>query len=1329
MGQTLCEKNRPSHPFPGQEPRGNGRFRHRSLRYRRLPVINSPSYGGEKQRDGDMSSLLVVVVSGLVVAIPVVSIVENPAAEKWFATVDNGAPGATQSVETISEPGRTWLKWTVLTNTDGQFTGYGIQQNVRLDLSGVETLRWRWMTSGRYLQLQFWAGNRLAFWDTASLPPGQWKTETVPLSRFHFLGGFEPGDWARITRIGLRIADCFAGYQEGTRYEIGLAFVHGYYGLGQPGPRPPAPAALTLRETNEALSVGSDRYRVELSKHRLVMQLFLPGENDLLAASPSGLFWGFDVEKGRSFDAAPVYQVIERSPQRIILAAAAEFPLPDRDAILITFLFLPDRFYTTVKYCTPLDTGYVCTRFAPSGDAVKGLFDHYAFRDDAEALHIGSFAEYEPRAGFGVSTFDTDGDFLRPMSSRGLSATKPYLYLWKEGAGRGLATVYLGYADLWRWHTDNCHFCYYTPTMDYFHLGLGNAPDCHAARSACFYIDRAGDPALIDQVVVPEILAQASTLPLDARVPAGFTIRTDTGETARAVLAKLSHTWGNHMHWIGCGWGNNGDDVLASSVDLSERMLEFGAAGGVNFDMVGVERLATERPAALEKLRRLLATGRLEVLGGTYGQPLGSLHGAEANVRQLQWGVRVSQQCLGVTPKIFWEEEFYFFPQLPQLLRLMGFEGACLYFQRTWMTPYFPREQDTSVVAWEGPDGSRLRSAAATAITRWMPSRFDPVEVAKTAVAQQATQPLIVDWNELAGSFCEADWYKPVYESMTRFGIKPTTLSDYLASYDGPEPTRAYRMDETFVGLPWGKCGDQVRRADKRIENTLTAAEALAAAASVEGLPYPTDVLTEAWKNLLIFQGHDVHICEGVLRHAYPRYMQAAEDLAQRALQETATACAQRVDTRHPGALAAAVVFNSLPWPRSGPVEAVLPEDLSLPGALAVEDTQGRLSPAQRLADGRLLFVARHVPALGYQTFWLVPGPANTDLKTSPDGLQVENSVLRVEVDASGAVRSLRMAGGQELLSADTPNGELRATIKGTAVSSSTCGPSVRLIEAGPVRVMVEATGALTAHVRFSNRVIVYSGLPWLVFETDAQVEEELDGMMTGSLRRVFTPAFTATYYHDWPFGVSETAMTNEFRKSFPFRPTGREDVVRNHVTGLNLLDCQGSKVGLLYVHDGNQAFLRDGALIANILSCYDPWDEGYYPTHQSFRSALIAHGPWLNSDRLRAAIEFNTAMPAVVGPCREGPWPASRSWLEMETPGVMTSAFYRDGAHLFLRLYDVDGQARQVLLRPSFRVASAELVNLRGDTIRPLTTENGAILLDLRPYQIATIRITPAPP
>jgi alpha-mannosidase len=1251
------------------------------------------------------------------------SIVDKPTADGWRTSVDDNAPGATQSVAAIADAGGSWLKWSVTTNRDGKFTGYELLRDVSLDLSAVETLRWRWMTVGTYLQIQFWAGDKLAYWDSADLKPGQWRTETLAPAQFHLLAGFTPADWAHVTRIGLRIADSFGGYQEGTRYDIGLAFVHGYGPVPAPGPRVTPPAALTVDDGAKLLSVGSASYRVELSRDKLGMQLYLPDSGRLTPLSKSGFFWGFDQDKARSFDAKPVYEIVEKSPGKVVVAAAEEFPLTTHDAALITFTFLPDRFYTAVKYYTPLDAGYLAARYAPSADATKGLFDRYAFRDDAGRLHRGAFAEYRERSGFGLSSFDVDGDFVPAFS-----AEKPYLYLWKNGGGRGLAVVYLDYAEKWRGAVDNCHFCYYTPDLDYFHLGLATGCDCEPTRTACFLADPSGDVGLMDTVVAPEVLAEAKSLHLEAKVPAGFTIRTDRGDAQRKILARLQETWGNHMHWCGVGWGGpNGDDVLATSIDLSERMLAMGATGAVNFDMVGVERLVTERPAAIEKLKRLLATGKLEIVGATYSQPLGNFNGAESNVRQLQWGVDVCEKYLGVRPKTWWEEEFYFFPQLAQLLRLTGFDGACLYFQQTWMEPAFPHEDGTSVVQWQAPDGSRIKTAAHTALTTWMPGRLDPRALADVPIAKKADTPLIVHWNELTGTDPKnTDMYRQTYDQMSRYAIKTTTLSDYLAAYKGTAPVRAYKADQTFHGLPLGKCGDQVRRADKRLENTLTAAEALGAGASMEGLPYPAAALREAWKNLLIFQGHDVHICEGCLRGSYPQYQEAADTGSRKTLDGITTAAEAKIDTRHPGAQASIVVFNPLAWTRSGPVEVPLPDYVS-PGNLAAEDDKGGLTPVQMVTGARLLFIARDVPPVGYRTFWFVTKDAPSDLKVSPDGASMANSSVSAKLNPDGSVHSLKLAAdGADLLSAGTPNGELRATVAGKSLSSSTSGATSKPVESGPVRAVVETRGSLDDHAHFVNRTVLYAGLPQVSFETDLDVTEHLDGLMTGALRRVFTPAFRARYFHDQPFGVSETAMANEFLKYFPFVEGRREDHVRNHVAGLNFLDCQGDRAGLLYAHDGNQGFLRVGAEIANILSCYDPWDGDYYPTRQEFREALIPHGAWTNADRLRASIAFNTPLIGVISTCQAGTLPNARSWLSVSPSGSIVSGFYRDGDDLIVRLYDVDGARTQTHLTTPWPIASARLEDLRGKPLRTLRVEKNGVDLALAPYQIATVRLRP---
>ncbi|MCX7924701.1 MAG: hypothetical protein N2554_02695, partial [Fimbriimonadales bacterium] len=86
-----------------------------------------------------------------------------------------------------------------------------------------------------------------------------------------------------------------------------------------------------------------------------------------------------------------------------------------------------------------------------------------------------------------------------------------------------------------------------------------------------------------------------------------------------------------------------------------------------------------------------------QIAGASYGQPYGLFHGGESNIRQRVYGVRAVMRLLGVRPRAFWEEEFDFFPQLPQMLRGVGYEYACLFYQWTWHTPYMPFEDAPAI--------------------------------------------------------------------------------------------------------------------------------------------------------------------------------------------------------------------------------------------------------------------------------------------------------------------------------------------------------------------------------------------------------------------------------------------------------------------------------------------------------------------------------------------------------------------------------------------------------------------------------------------------------
>ena len=137
----------------------------------------------------------------------------------------------------------------------------------------------------------------------------------------------------------------------------------------------------------------------------------------------------------------------------------------------------------------------------------------------------------------------------------------------------------------------------------------------------------------------------------------------------------LYYTFGNHMHWVDMEW-LWGYHVLPGLGARHAALLrgETGAKGNVNFDGVGYEKMAAEAPEALAELREAVAARRDRSRSARrYGQPYGLFHGGESNVRQRVYGARAVRRLLGVRPRTFWEEEFDFFPQLPQMLRGVGY--------------------------------------------------------------------------------------------------------------------------------------------------------------------------------------------------------------------------------------------------------------------------------------------------------------------------------------------------------------------------------------------------------------------------------------------------------------------------------------------------------------------------------------------------------------------------------------------------------------------------------------------------------------------------------
>jgi len=710
------------------------------------------------------------------------------------------------------------------------------------------------------------------------------------------------------------------------------------------------------------------------------------------------------------------------------------------------------------------------------------------------------------------------------------------------------------------------------------------------------------------------------------------------------MARPLYYTFGNHMHWVDMQW-LWGYDVLPGCVaDMRRLIEETGARGNVNFDAIGYEKMAAECPEALADLRAMVEAGWVEPVGCSYGQPYGLFHGGESNIRQFTYGVRSTRRLLGVRPKTFWEEEFYWYPQLPQVLRRCGYDGACLFFQWTWHTPEVPKERE-SLIWWEGIDGSRILTLPRNELNvhQW-PEDFDGL--LEQGLINELEQPVIVQWLELMPSrdwMCRSEVLLPRLKELMgdgRFDVRARRMGEVIGelgerhsgtaaqrhkggeseadpspalpargegagaegdsapglatSERGEEagvPVRRYGPDDVWHGMTLGKNADRHPRTSRAAEGAILAAESLASLAGLFGRPYPSwDVyptweLDEAWRELLAAQHHDNHECEGLCGFVGHQQMDRAMAGAFEVLTRTLGLINDRADTR--------MIANPIGW------------DVDVRGVV----------------DGEACVLL--VPAFGVT-----------------DAALHERVVSSLEVEGAGEAIEAFWRGVHARI--DTRTGAIEELSNGAFPAGLLAEGGVRLLsddEAG------EPLGSASEEAVADEREVgvLLDGIGWIMYEGD----ERCDGLIVTiadsthfprpepglrSSQRLDVPvAFEiATILADGPLSVSSVRGGGEVRRKYPtgdWMTSGQWfELLNGAFTSYSFVDLlreDGS--GLLVAHNGSQQCFRTSRGVSFVVNAYDPWDESRYEPTQSESIAflLVPHGPMTNAERKRLALRL----------------------------------------------------------------------------------------------------------
>ncbi len=154
---------------------------------------------------------------------------------------------------------------------------------------------------------------------------------------------------------------------------------------------------------------------------------------------------------------------------------------------------------------------------------------------------------------------------------------------------------------------------------------------------------------------------------------------------AADAASRFCVTLCNHWSYTGIGWQLGIEsDVLSvnDGMEIFDRPPHIKTC--LEMDARAYEVIAEKFPEVAARLKGYLAAGQLELIGGTYGQPMGTTVSGESNIRQIVLGREAIRQVLGYEMVTFLEEEEFTHPQVPQIAAAAGYRYASLAQVDTW---------------------------------------------------------------------------------------------------------------------------------------------------------------------------------------------------------------------------------------------------------------------------------------------------------------------------------------------------------------------------------------------------------------------------------------------------------------------------------------------------------------------------------------------------------------------------------------------------------------------------------------------------------------------
>ncbi len=779
--------------------------------------------------------------------------------------------------------------------------------------------------------------------------------------------------------------------------------------------------------------------------------------------------------------------------------------------------------------------------------------------------------------------------------------------------------------------------------------------------------------------------------------------------------------------------------------------------------------MKAEHPALFDQMRRRVGEGRLEPVGSMWVEPDTNLPSGESLVRQLVHGKRFFLDNYGIETLDCWlPDAFGYSGNLPQILRAANV-SRFLTQKLSWNEiNAFPHH----TFWWEGIDGSRVLAHCPPTDTYNGEFALRQLLEGDARYAQHGiserslyvyghgdggggpTEEMLERARRLrdldplprvelgtAWSYFEAV-ERECAEAEARDGLDgDKTVATAHAPGPGGLPVW---VGELYLERHRGVQTTQARGklGNRRSENLLREAE-LWAAATLTGEQRATAQakLERAWELVLLHQFHDIlpgSSIHWVHEDAQMAYADVRE-LAENVIAEATARLADNLSTREtalgktaPGTFV--VVLNAASHERLDVVELEL-DGTATGQPVAARGPDGTPVPVQVTAEGTLLFPAS-VPGSGWSCYELVTSAGGRSAEEDPSldhdaevlgGRTLSNGLVSVTLDDEGLVSSLEdLVNGREVIPAgergnvfqlhhDLPNHYDAWDVDlGTFARAAECTSldSMEVVEQGPVRAAIRIrrsigrSSALTQDVRLSacgRRVEFVTHVEW------------------HERHRLLKTSF--------PVAVRSPHATYEIQFGHVERPTHANtswDAAKFEVPAQRWAELSEPGFGVALLNDCKHGYdIRRNVMRLSLLRGPGWPDPEADAGGHRFSYAMLPHGERLGAGSVTREAEcFNLPLRSL-----RSARPVQGTGSLVSVDGATLSAVKHadDGSDdLVVRLYEHLGAHTAAVLRlPGAKSAlRADLLERPGE---PVPVDGDRVVLELRPFELVTLRVTRA--